>query len=142
MRYLDTNVIVYAIENHPKYGKKCKEILENIEAGKEKVCSSLMALVEIIGVLVRINRVLKRRKEKELDVRKNVDALLSLPIDWVDLSLVVIRRAAEYRYPIAGTDYVHLASAELYGAEEVLSADEELDKVPWVKRIDPLDYLS
>jgi predicted nucleic acid-binding protein len=140
MRYLDTNVIVYAIENHPKYGKKCREILENVEAGKAEACCSVLVLVEIIGVLARINGVLRKKGEKELDVKKNVDALLSLPIHWVDLSPVVIRKAAEYRYPIAGADYVHLVSAELNGVEEVISADRELDKAGSVKRIDPLDY--
>lgn len=142
MRYLDTNVVVYAIGNHPKYGKKCKEILDDVEAGREKVCSSIVMLVEIVAVLVRVNRALRRRGGKELDIKNNVNALLSLPINWVDLSLVVIRRAAEYRYPTSGTDYVHLASAEICGAEEILSADRELDKIPWVKRIDPLKYSS
>ena len=30
MKYLDTNVIIYAIENNSKYGNKCKNILEQI----------------------------------------------------------------------------------------------------------------
>ena len=34
MIYLDANVIIYAIENHPKYGKKCKQIMEDIESEK------------------------------------------------------------------------------------------------------------
>lgn len=36
MIYLDTNVIIYAIENHPVYGKKCKDVLKDIEEGKLK----------------------------------------------------------------------------------------------------------
>ena len=31
MKYLDTNIIVYAIENHPKFGKECKKILKEIQ---------------------------------------------------------------------------------------------------------------
>ena len=34
MKYLDTNVIIYAIENDIKYGRKCKEILEAIQHQK------------------------------------------------------------------------------------------------------------
>jgi predicted nucleic acid-binding protein len=36
LKYLDTNVIVYAIENHPKYGERCRKILEDIEGEKLK----------------------------------------------------------------------------------------------------------
>jgi len=31
MIYLDTNVIVYAIENHPRYGKPCTAILSTLD---------------------------------------------------------------------------------------------------------------
>lgn len=140
MIYLDTNVIIYAIENHPKYGPKCKKILEDIETGKLESCCSVLVLVEVISALVKINRVLKKAGKRELSIRDNIDAILSLPFQWVELNFAVIRRASEYRYPLAGADYVHLASMELSGAEEILSADEELDVVAWAKRIDPLVY--
>ena len=140
MIYLDTNVVIYAIENHPKYGAKCKKILEDIETGKLKVCCSVMVLAEVISALVKINRILKKAKKRELSVRDNIDAVLSLPFQWVELNFAIIRQASEYRYPLAGADYIHLASMELNGVEEILSADGELDGVAWVKRIDPLEY--
>jgi predicted nucleic acid-binding protein len=140
MIYLDTNVIIYAIENHPKYGAKCKKILEDIETGKLEACCSVLLLVEVISALVKINRILKKAGKRELSVRDNVDAILSLPFQWVELNFAVIRRASEYRYPLAGADYIHLASMELSGAEEIFSADEELDTVAWAKRTDPLVY--
>jgi len=140
MIYLDTNVIIYAIENHPKYGAKCKKILEDIETGKLEACCSILVLVEVISALVKINRVLKKAGKRELSVRDNIDAILSLPFQWVELNFAIIRRASEYKYPLAGADYIHLASMELSGAEEILSADEELDLVAWAKRTDPLVY--
>lgn len=140
MIYLDTNVVIYAIENHPKYGAKCKKILEDIEAGKLKACCSVLVLVEIISTLVKINQILRKAEKRELSVRDNIDAVLSLPFQWVELNFAIIRRASEYKYPLAGADYVHLASMELNGVEEILSADEELDGVAWVKRTDPLKY--
>ena len=30
MIYIDTNIFVYAIENHPKYGQACKKILMDV----------------------------------------------------------------------------------------------------------------
>jgi predicted nucleic acid-binding protein len=117
---------------------KCRKILVDMEAGKLEVCCSILVLVEVISALVKINKILKGRGERELNIRKNIDAILSLPIRWIEVSPMLIRRASEYEYP--GVDYVHLASMELNGVEDVISADKELDKVVWVKRIDPLKY--
>lgn len=138
MIYLDTNIIIYAIENHPKYGKACKKILLDVESGKLKVCSSMIVLVEIINVLTKINKILKREK---LDVKKNIDAILSLPIIWLDLNFFVVKKASEYDYNISGVDYVHVASMELNSITKTISADEELDKVDFIKRTDPLKYV-
>lgn len=133
-------MIIYAVENHPKYGAKCRKILEDMEAGKLEVCCSTLVLIEVINILVKINKILKGSGERELDIRKNIDAILSLPIQWIEVSPMLIRRASEYEYPVSGVDYVHLASMELNGVEDVISADKELDKVVWVKRVDPLRY--
>ena len=60
MKYLDTNVIVYAIESHPKYGNKCKNILQNIQDKKLEACCSVMVLVELLNVLNKINKILEK----------------------------------------------------------------------------------
>lgn len=138
MKYLDTNIIVYALENHPKYGKSCKKILSNIESEKLKVCSSILVLVEFLNVLTKINKILKKENKKQLDIAKNVDAVLSLPIVWFDLNFFTIKRASSYDFSVSGVDYIHIATMELNDVKEVISADKELDKVDFIKRIDPL----
>ncbi|OGI14392.1 hypothetical protein A3K63_02035 [Candidatus Micrarchaeota archaeon RBG_16_49_10] len=138
MIYLDTNIIVYAIENHPTYGKKCKRILENIQKNKTNAGCSTLVLVELINVLKKINRELEKKGTKALDIKKNIDAVLSLPITWFDMGLIVIKRASEYDYKISGIDYIHVATMELNSISEVMSADKELDRVPILTRLDPL----
>lgn len=140
MKYLDTNVIIYAIENHPKYGEKCKNILEATESAELKVCASTLVLVEVINVLCKLNRILEEARKEKLNIRKNIDAILSLPIKWIELDFSIIRRASEYKFKISGIDYVHVASMELNLVDEVISADEELDKIAFIKRIDPLTF--
>ncbi len=140
MIYLDTNVIIYAIENHPKYGKKCRQILEDIETEKIKVQCSVLVLVETINVMTKINKLLKEKKEKILDIRNNIDAILSLPIVWQDINFAVIKRASDYTYNISGVDYIHMATIELNSIAKIISADEDFDKAEFVKRVDPLNY--
>lgn len=140
MIYLDTNILIYAIENHPKYGEACKKILLDIEKGKIKAYSSVLVLVEVINVMTKINKLLKKQGKKPLDLKEIINAILSYPIVWIDLGLFVIKRAAEYDYDILGIDYIHIASMEINSIKKIISADEEFDKVDIIERIDPLDY--
>jgi len=140
LKYLDTNVIIYAIESHPKYGEKCKNVLKAIESAELEVCASTLVLVEVINVLCKLNRILEEAGKEKLNIRKNIDAVLSLPIKWIELDFAIIRRASEYKFKVSGIDYVHVASMELNLVDEVISADEELDKIGFIKRIDPLTF--
>ncbi|MFI5421953.1 MAG: type II toxin-antitoxin system VapC family toxin [Nitrososphaerales archaeon] len=138
--YIDTNIFIYAIENHPKYGKSCTRILRDIQEKKIESSASVLVLVELISVLVKLNKVLSSKEEAKLVIRDNIAAIQSLPIIWIDLDFLTIERAASYDYPINGVDYLHIASMEVNSLTEILSADRELDKVRSIKRIDPIDY--
>ena len=52
----------------------------------------------------------------------------------------IVERASTYSFDINGVDYIHAASMEVNSITEVLSADADFDKVPMVKRLDPLGY--
>ncbi|MFQ6064897.1 MAG: type II toxin-antitoxin system VapC family toxin [Candidatus Bathyarchaeia archaeon] len=138
MKYLDTNVLIYAIESHPRYGEKCKNILKAVENAELEVCASTLVLVEVINVMCKLNRILEKNGKEKLNIRKNIDAILSLPIKWIELDFAIIRRASEYEFRVSGIDYLHVASMELNLVNEIISADEELGKIDIVKRVDPL----
>ena len=140
MIYVDTNIFIYGIENHPKYGELCKKILLDIESEKVKVSASVLVLVEIINVLTKINRILKGQGKKPLDIKENIDAILSLPITWFDLDFLIIKKASEYTYNVTGVDYIHIATMEINSVTEIVSADDELDKIKFIRRIDPKEY--
>lgn len=138
MIYLDTNIIIYAVENHHLYGNPCKKILLDIETGKLKAASSVFVLIEVISALNKINKILAKENKAQLNIRDNIDAVLSYPIVWFDLNFSIIKRAAEYDYNISAADYVHIATMELNDIRKIISADAEFDKVEFIKRADPL----
>lgn len=138
--YIDTNIFVYAIENHPKYGKSCARILSDVQEKRIEASCSVLVLVELINVLAKLNKVLSSKGVKKLVIADNIAAVLSLPITWIDLDFFIIETASAYDYGINGVDYVHISSMEANSITEVLSADHELDKVKSIKRIDPSDY--
>jgi len=140
MKYLDTNIIVYAIENHPKFGKECKKILKEIQNSRLEVGCSMLVLIELINVLKKINKKLREDGGKNLDIKKNIDAILSLPIIWFDIGIIVIKRASEYDFSVTGIDYIHISTMELNSVNEIITADKDFDKVSIVRRLDPLKF--
>ena len=140
MIYLDTNIIIYAIENHHKYGKACAKILLDIQNDKIKACSSMLVLIEAINVLNKLNKILEKEDKKHLDIKSNIDAILSLPIIWFDIGFPAIKRASEYDYSVSPVDYIHIATMETNNVEKIISADEELDRIKSIERIDPMKY--
>ena len=95
MIYLDTNIIIYAIENHPKYGKACKKVLEDIEKKQLAAGASMLVLIESVNVLNKINKELRSEGKNQLNIREMIDAIEALPIIWLDIDFLIIEKASE-----------------------------------------------
>ena len=134
MIYIDTNIWIYAITAHPRYGKKCRRILEALERGELEAAISVQVLSEVAGVLYQQFGV--------KDTVGQIEAILSYPLELIDVTPDIVLRAAEYSrdYGILPYDGIHVASALGRMTKEILSADGELDKVAAITRIDPLEF--
>ena len=106
--YIDTNIWIYAIIAHPRYGAKCREILEDIEAGSLKAIISTQVLSEVVGVLYRQYEV--------KDTTRQITAIISYPLEIVTVTPDTIMRAVEYArdYGILPFDGIHVAAATEY----------------------------
>jgi len=136
--YLDTNVVVYAVSRDPAYGSACKKWLTKIEKKEIIAESSPLTLVECLHAFKNINRIMAKKKRALIDVPGSISALLTLPLRWLDLTPAVILRASESAAPVTAGDAVHLATMEVHGVHEILSADAGFDSVPGIRRRDPL----
>ncbi len=140
MKYLDTNILVYSIEAHPVYGKACSKIIGDIKSGKLRVICSMLILVEFLNALQKMNAQFKRENKPLIDIPLSLDAVLLLPIEWIDINFFLIKQAGNYDVELGGNDSIHLATMEWQNAHEIISADKGFDKINFVKRIDPLHY--
>ena len=140
MIYVDTNVIIYAIDNHPRYGASCRKILEDVQESRLEAACSVLVLVVLINVLKKIDDTLSRERKSILNLGANIEAVMSLPVTWLDLDFLVIERASSYSYDVGGIDYVHISSMELNSITEIISADRELDRIRILTRVDPVEY--
>ena len=93
-------------------------------------------------MLVKLYKTLSAKGENKLVTKDNIEAILSLPITWLDLDIFVIETASALDYGVSGVDYLHFASIEANSIREIISADLEIDEVNSIKRTDPLEYRS
>jgi predicted nucleic acid-binding protein len=70
MRFVDTNVFIYALTAHPRFGETARRILERIEGGEAAMTSTLV-LCEVAWVLEAMGRQgdIKSTLEKVLSYR-------------------------------------------------------------------------
>ena len=130
MRFIDTNVFMYAITAHPQFGMKARHILERIEAGEEAATSTLV-LCEVAWVLEAMGR--------QGEIRSTLEKILSyrtlkvVGFDADDLLVGFINMSA---YSIDFNDGVNVAIMERNNIDEVYSNDERhLGKVDFLNLI-------
>jgi predicted nucleic acid-binding protein len=68
MRFVDTNVFIYALTAHPRFGETAKRILERIEGGEAAMTSTLV-LCEVAWVLEAMGR--------QGDIKSTLEKILS-----------------------------------------------------------------
>jgi predicted nucleic acid-binding protein len=130
MRFVDTNVFVYALTAHPRYGENAKRILERIEGGEAAVTSTLV-LCEVAWVLEAMGR--------QGDIKPTLEKILSYKdLEVVEFSkddlLMGANNMAVHRVDF--NDGVNVAIMMRLGVLEVYSNDcKPLGSVDFLKVI-------
>jgi predicted nucleic acid-binding protein len=130
MRFVDTNIIIYALTAHPTFGETAKRILERIENGEEATTSTLV-LSEVSWVLEAMGKqgTIKPTLEKILSYK----ALKTVEVNPDDL-LMGANNMAEYGVDF--NDGVNVALMMRLGICEVYSNDKKhLGKLDFLKTV-------
>lgn len=127
-RFVDTNIFVYAVTAHPRFGEVAKEILERIEHGEAAVTSTLV-LCEVAWVLEAMGR--------QGDIKATLEKISS----YTSLEVVEVREddllVGANNMSIQSVDFndgVNLALMMRLGVSEVYSND--------IKHLGKLDFLK
>jgi len=130
-RYVDSNVFFYAKIMDRAFGRPCSEILRGIASDNLQASTSALVPIEVANAL--------RKYGMAKDVVEEVRAIFSLGLEVYSLDATDAREAAEI-YAATGIspfDCLHAAVMKKYGLSEIVSADKEFEKIPWIKRLDP-----
>jgi len=103
---LDTNVFIYFLETHPRYGSWCASLFDLVERGHNPAMTSAITLLELL--------VQPYHDQKE-DLAQKIFALTTTypRLEWVPLTMNLADRAAELRarYRLSTPDAIQLATA-------------------------------
>lgn len=127
---LDTNVFIYFLENHPRYGGWCASLFDLIERGKNPAVTSTVTLLELL--------VQPYRDQKD-ELAQRIFALTSTypKLEWVSLTMNLADRAAELRarYRLSTPDAIQLATAISHKAVRFYGNDRGLRRVQEIECI-------
>lgn len=131
--YLDTNVFVYAVGGESPQREPCRAILRAVARRRLAGETSAYALQELV-------RQRQRRGDGNATERAREAAAVCSdvhPLDW-EIASSAMALVDRHRH-LGIADAVHLSTAISKGMALVVSADRDLDEVPGIERVDPLD---
>ena len=121
---LDTNLLIYFVQAHPRYGPWCRTLFDRIQRREIAAVTSVVSLLEVLVEPYR-------REDQKL--AENYYALLpGYPgFKWLPVTLEVADRAAQMRarYRLSTPDAIQLATALAAGATGFIGNDKGLKKV-------------
>lgn len=127
---LDTNVFIYFLQHHPRYGAWCASLFDLIERQQNIAITSTVTFLELL--------VQPYRKQQD-ELAQKIFALTSTypGVEWVPLTMNLADRAAELRarYRLSTPDAIQLATAighnavRFYGNDRGLRRVEEIECV-------------
>lgn len=123
---LDTNVLIYYIEEHPVLMEKVELFINKIEDGKAIGITSYVTLLELL---------VKPIQEGRFDLVDQYRTILSSKLEMVPLNEIVSIKAAELRakYGFRTPDAIQLASVISRKGDVFVTNDKGLKKVTEIR---------
>jgi len=132
--YVDINVFVYWLGNHPKFGKTAFEWIKKIEnSPRGDYVTSSLTLYEILVIIAGLTGKTLRDKRFVEEVLNSITQIKGLAIE--PLKQEDFNKALDLmkEYPLDYEDALHLAVATRTKAQGIVSNDKDFDDAP-IKR--------
>ncbi len=117
--YLDTNIIIYAVEGLPHYAAKVQPLLDAMDAGEVFAVSSELTLAEVL---------IEPLKAQNTAIQQTYRSFLTSTavFEVVPVSRAILEEAAQWRATtkLKLPDAIHLATSLRNGCDSFLTNDD------------------
>ncbi len=133
--YVDVNVFIYWLGNHPAFGKAAYKWIKKIEEAPQGLyVTSSLTLYETLVIMAGLTgKSLKDKKFVE-EIVRSITSLPSLLITPLTLEDITYATNLMKEYDLDYEDALHLATALRNNVKEVISNDQDFNKTS-LKRI-------
>ncbi|WP_134702518.1 PIN domain-containing protein [Ammoniphilus sp. YIM 78166] len=121
---LDTNIFIYAFEQHPTYGQVVKRIFDKIEQGHLTGTTSTLTLTEILVKPIKEGNNMLERRYKLL-----INNFPNLEVVHVDIAVSEQAALLRGKYGLKTPDAIQVASAMVSNSDVFISNDVRLEAV-------------
>ena len=138
MKGVDSNIIVYALNQDLHEHGNCKGLLKKVADGEETISLPSIVFMESYHALVYAY------KFDESEVKTRIIAIIdSENINVLEIAVSTILLAFEIaeEYKTGGRDSLIAASLLEHNIQEIYSHDKDFDKIKRIKRIDPIQSI-
>ena len=132
--FIDSNIFIYAAQSHPSFGKKCKQIIEDIENEKITAITSSLNISEIGEVISRY--------VGKTEAVKAVELVSALPmsIEPVTKENTIDAISIYCKYNINYADAIMVSVIQEKFINAIITNDKHFDKVKGIEVIKPNKY--
>lgn len=133
--YIDINIFVYWLGNHPTFGKQAHQWIKKIEeAPRGKYATSSLTLYQTLVIMAGLTG--KNLKDQKLieEITNSITSLPGLKIIPLTEKDIIQATSLTKEYQLDYEDALHLAAALKSKAKEIISNDKDFDKTPLKRR--------
>ena len=137
MLLLDANIPIYAEGREHIYRIPCRSILEQTKTWPHRYTIDVEALQEVLYVYSS-----RGELETGTGIIERLMARLPNIISITAAEITIAMRLMAETRNLSARDAIHAAVVIEHGLEGIVSADQDFDLVPGLRRYDPLELVS
>lgn len=134
-KYLDSNIFLNSILYDDDIASKCKKIIYKIVKKEIIGTTSILTWDELVYII-------RKNLGKEIAITEGEKFLKMPNLVFIDVNKNIVYKAQKLvnKYNLKPRDAIHTATAILNDIQEIISDDNDFDKIDEIKRISPEEF--
>lgn len=131
---LDANIAMYAEGREHRYQQPCKRVMELAKANSSDYCVDTEMLQEILYVYYS-----RGETDRGIGVAQDILGMFPTIIPITAAEITIAMRLMSGTRSLSARDAIHAAVVINHDLQGIVSADQDFDRIPGLRRFDPME---